>query len=117
MERFQYPGRVRYEDMTKLATAFFTNLVDQTTNYQSIGLDPKRPFGNGNVTGDILDIIEFPIPENSPLFQEVSYPEDALAYAKSLWADLIPFLQQEWEEYQAILVARAENRRNGIVTV
>jgi hypothetical protein len=46
------------EHLELLATAFFCNLERKDDcEYGSIGLDCKRPFGNSDVEGDILEII------------------------------------------------------------
>jgi hypothetical protein len=44
-------------DMHKLAVAFFANLGRDNCEYGAIGVNCKRPFGNSDVEGDILEII------------------------------------------------------------
>ncbi len=87
--------------MTKLATAVFSHLREDV-GYQSIGLDPKRPFWNSDVYEDLLDILDFPLSED---------PEKARNYVQSLWISLIPFLRQEWHKYQAMLTALDDMRQ------
>jgi len=49
----------RTKHLEALTVAFFANLErHHDCEYGSIGLDCKRPFGNSDVEGDILEIIE-----------------------------------------------------------
>lgn len=43
------------EDLKILATAFFKELFISDCEYGAIGIDCKRPFGNSDVEGDILE--------------------------------------------------------------
>jgi len=85
----------------KLGDAFFENLeIDTDCEFGSIGLNPKRPFGNSDVEDDILEIVEV-----EPLhFDDCqsSYSWEQKNYARDLYfIRLIPFLQACWGEYRA----------------
>jgi len=74
------------KDLELLAQAFFKNLEISNAEFGGIGLDGKRPFGNSDVEGDILDIIGWKYKE------EVS--DEQYEYARKLYNDeLIPYLQ------------------------
>ena len=89
--------RDRRTDMMRLADAFFSYLT-QEESYGGWGLDPKRPFGNSDIAGDILELIET-LPEEKEDEHDV-WSEEQLAYARSLYAGLGDFLRQEWECYR-----------------
>jgi hypothetical protein len=45
----------RQADMKTLAQMFFAHLRRDRCEYGGIGIDSKRPFGNSDVEGDILE--------------------------------------------------------------
>lgn len=78
------------KDLRKLAEAFFKNLVIDDCEFGSIGLDPKRPFGNSFVEVNILEIIEYP-----PSRCGDEYSESQYDYARELYFErLIPYLKE-----------------------
>jgi len=82
------------DDLAVLAEAFIENLTyDPSCEYGSIGTDPKRPFGNSDVEGDILELIGAD-PEDGE-----SYSDEQREYAASLYKEkLVPYLQKRWAE-------------------
>ena len=83
--------RNRDKDMLALEKAFFKNLQVGDAEYGGIGLDDKRPFGNSNVTWDILGIIGHAYDD-----EENGYSDEAEAYADGLYDALIPHLQNKY---------------------
>lgn len=45
------------EDIDTIATAIVMGLFVDDCDYGGIGVDPKRPFGNSDVEGDMLEMI------------------------------------------------------------
>lgn len=85
------------EDLELLADAFFENLEISNVEYGGIGLDPKRPFGNSDARGDILEIIGMEPTELGKMYNE--YSKAQLEYADDLYFEkLIPFLRERWME-------------------
>ena len=83
-------GRDLEEDLSKLADAFFENLQIDDCEFGGIGVDCKRPFGNSNVEGDILEIIGV---------KGSHYRDEWTRYARSLYHQgLIPYLRKEWKK-------------------
>lgn len=79
-------------DMLKLEKAFFINLRHIPNG--SIGLDIKRPFGNSDVEGDILDLIGAePEGDNG---ESVCWSSRQRAYAAALYDGLLGWL---WKKY------------------
>lgn len=88
------------EDLEELAHAFFENLeYDPSVEYGHVGLDPKRPFGNSDVEGDILEIIgEEPEGDDG---HDKCWSSDQRQYAEELYKDkLVPYLKRKWQEMQ-----------------
>jgi hypothetical protein len=85
-------GRDREKDMRILAGMFFQNLEQDDMEYGGWGLDGKRPFGNSDVEGDILD----ELPDMEPEAEDGSYSEEQAEYAAELYSDLGPWLQKQW---------------------
>lgn len=85
------------EDLAKLADAFFENLIyDPYCEYGAIGVDCKRPFGNSDVEGDILEIIEAK-PEGDD-GGGLCWASHQREYAASLYkTHFIPYLRKRWE--------------------
>jgi hypothetical protein len=44
-------------DVDLIAAAVIENLQITTWEYGGIGVDPKRPFGNSDVEGDMLELL------------------------------------------------------------
>lgn len=78
----------REKHLELLADAFFDNLRISKSEYGGIGLDGKRPFGNSDVEGDILEIIGI-CPDDDD--------DDNRVYASELYSDLIGYLRRKWE--------------------
>ena len=79
----------RKADMLKLADAFFQALERDNCEYGGWGIHDKRPFGNSDVTGDILEIIG------------MKRDDEADSYADRLYDDLGAFLLEQWQEFRA----------------
>lgn len=92
--------RNEQQDLAKLADAFFENLFISPEEYGGIGVDAKRPFGNSDVEGDILEIIG-----EEPCWRqddEFVHSEEQRQYARTLYHEkLIPYLRQRWAELNA----------------
>lgn len=85
-------------DLYVLADAFFDNLQIDNCEYGGIGLDSKRPFGNSDVEGDILTMLECEAEGDDGHSACWSYEQ--LSYARTLYHEkLIPFLQTRWKEF------------------
>ena len=85
-------------DLAKLADAFFRNLeYDPDCEYGSIGVNCKRPFGNSDVEGDILEIIGAVMEGNDG--EDDCWSRHQRQYAASLYQEqLVPYLQAEWKK-------------------
>jgi len=87
--------RNKKEDLTKLAHAFYKNLEITPWEFGGIGLNPKRPFGNSDVPGDMLKIIgckKEGRDEEGPC-----YTDRQIQYVIDLYRkDLVPFLRKNW---------------------
>jgi hypothetical protein len=86
--------------MMLLAHAFFKNLTRDNCEYGGWGVDSKRPFGNSDVEGDVLEIIGLE-PKRCPHCDEPLDDDkggDPRAYAAGLYSDLGPFLTQTWQK-------------------
>lgn len=80
-------------DLRLLAIAFFKELFVSDCEYGAIGVDPKRPFGNRNVEGDILEIIGWEMEGNDG--EDECYASWQNKYAGKLYREeLIPYLQE-----------------------
>jgi len=85
------------DDLEKLANAFYKNLEITPWEFGGIGLDPKRPFGNGDVPEDMLDILGgF---KKVKIDDEMVYREKDCEYVTKLYREkLIPYLQLQWKQ-------------------
>lgn len=85
------------EDLAKLADAFFEYLsYEPGCEYGSVGLNCKRPFGNSDVEGDILEIIGAK-PQGDD-GEEECWASHQREYAASLYKEhLVPYLRKRWE--------------------
>lgn len=82
------------KDLRKLARAFFENLQIDNCEYGGIGLNDKRPFGNSDATGDIMEMIGMK-PEFNCRNCGAEYSEEQRDYADNLYHEkLIPFLKE-----------------------
>lgn len=89
--------RDEQQDLKILAKAFFNNLTITTCEFGGIGLDCKRPFGNSDAEGDILEILKWE-PEGDDGYDKC-YSSTQREYAYSLYHEkLIPFLQTTFGE-------------------
>lgn len=77
------------KDLTKLAHAFFEHVEYQDYDPPYVGLDMKRPFGDGNIYESILNIIGVGHdPEN--------IDADMINYADNLYRALAIFLKRKY---------------------
>ena len=86
--------RDRDADMLKLELAFFDNLERDNCEYGAIGVDCKRPFGNSDVEGDILEIIEWEAEGDDG--DSECYASWQREYASELYDGLIEWLQAKY---------------------
>ena len=83
------------EHLQKLAVAFFNNIErHDDCEYGSIGLDCKRPFGNSDVEGDILEIIGAEM-EGDDGFDKC-WSSEQREYAASLYDSLPKYLRAKY---------------------
>lgn len=87
-------ARDKSSDMMILADAFFANLVRDNCEYGGWGIEDKRPFGNSDVTGDILEMLKIPSDGDS------EWTREQRNYADSLYDSLGTFLEAEWAKYR-----------------
>lgn len=84
------------KDLAKLADAFFDNLMIDNVEYGGVGLDSKRPFGNSDVEGDILELLDRE-PEGDD-GHDACWSRAQREYACVLYhTHLIPYLRTEWK--------------------
>lgn len=88
--------RNEQEDLKKLAKAFYENLeYSDGCEYGSVGTDCKRPFGNSDVEGDILELIEWE-PEGDD-GEDECYSSKQRDYARKLYTEkLAPYLKEQY---------------------
>ncbi len=86
--------KLKKEDMEKLEKAFFNNLRKDNCEYGGIGIDCKRPFGNSDVEGDILELIDA-TPEGDDGDAEC-YSSNQRKYAAAMYEGLIGWLQSKY---------------------
>lgn len=86
--------RNRDDDMLKMERAFFANLQIDNCEYGGIGLNSKRPFGNSDATGDILELIGA-VPEGDDGYG-ACWSSKQNEYADGLYGDLIEWLQRKY---------------------
>ena len=92
--------RNKATDTHLLANAFFNALQVDDCEYGGIGLDSKRPFGNSDADGDILEIIGAEPEGDDGDIQ--CWSSEQREYAHSLYhEELIPFLREVWAEFEA----------------
>lgn len=85
---------LKHDDMLNLEKAFFQNLISIECEYGGIGVDCKRPFGNSDVEGDILEIIGAK-PEGDDGASEC-WSSKQRAYAAEMYSGLIYWLQSKY---------------------
>jgi hypothetical protein len=85
---------LKKEDMGKLEKAFFENLQRDNCEYGAIGVDCKRPFGNSDVEGDILEIIKVE-PEGDDGVDKC-WSSKQREYAAAMYDGLIEWLQSKY---------------------
>lgn len=98
--------RDKQTDLLKLADAFFKNLeYDNSCDYGSVGVDCKRPFGNSDVEGDILEIIDWKPEGNDG--NGTCYASWQYEYARELYcSELVPFLQEHGKRFIQLITAK-----------
>lgn len=99
-------------DLACLADAFFDNLIINKCEFGGIGLDGKRPFGNGDVEADMLEIIGWQQEgDNGYSNCYASWQND---YVRSLYKkELIPYLKKVWGLHKVSKGLQNENKHNG----
>lgn len=85
---------LKQDDMLKLEKAFFQNLQRGNREYGAIGVDCKRPFGNSDVEGDILELIGAK-PEGDDGDSEC-WSSKQRTYAAAMYDGLIGWLQGKY---------------------
>lgn len=85
---------IKHDDMLKLERAFFNSLYRDDCEYGAIGIDCKRPFGNSDVAGDILEIIGAE-PEGEDGDPEC-WSDAQREYAHSMYDGLIDWLKNRY---------------------
>ena len=83
--------KLKQKDMLKLEKVFFQNLQRDDCEYGAIGIDCKRPFGNSDVEGDILELIGA-----TPKGDDGEWGSEQLAYASAMYDGLIDWLQTKY---------------------
>lgn len=83
------------DDMLKMERAFFANLHVLPWEYGAPGLDPKRPFGNSDVEGDILEDILCASPDGDD-GDGPCWSSKQREYAAALYQNIIPWLQRKY---------------------
>lgn len=69
-------------DLAIVADAFFDNLQIDNCEYGGIGVDSKRPFGNSDVEGDILEMLDVQMEGNDG--HDDCWSSDQREYARDL---------------------------------
>lgn len=87
-------ARDRDADMKTLAVAFFENLERDNCEYGGWGVDSKRPFGNSDVDGDIIDML-FEDDDDKVYNDQRREDEDLRNYVKGLYDDLGEYLKEK----------------------
>lgn len=85
---------LKQDDMLKLEKAFFQNLQRDNCEYGGIGIDCKRPFGNSDVEGDVLELIGA-TPEGDDGESEC-WSGKQREYAAAMYDGLIKWLQEKY---------------------
>lgn len=89
--------RDKQQDLKRLADAFFAELCMLEWEYGGIGLDPKRPFGNSDVEGDMLELLDWE--QEGDDGDGPCYSSEQREYVSGLYRDdLIPYLRKRWAE-------------------
>ena len=83
------------EHLEKLEKAFFQNIErHDDCEYGSIGLDCKRPFGNSDVEGDILEIIGVEMAGDDG--DGPCWSSGQREYAAGLYDELAPWIRAKY---------------------
>ncbi len=90
-------GEIKSKDMEKLERAFFENLQRDNCEYGAIGIDCKRPFGNSDVEGDILEMIGAVM--NGDDGNDKCWSSKQREYAKEMYDNLITWLKNKYLYY------------------
>lgn len=83
-------------DLSILANEFFRQLefIDWG-EYGSPSLDCKRPFGNSDVEGDVLELLRLDPEGNDG--EDECWSSNQREYARELYVDrLVPYLKKRW---------------------
>lgn len=91
----------RRSDMLKLADAFYKALERDRCEYGGWGIDDKRPFGNSDVEGDILEILGAEMEGDDGHYK--CWSRHQHQYAASLYDELGKFLEAEWKRYRDMI--------------
>ena len=87
------------EDLKVLAAEFFNELFfDDSCEYGNPGLDCKRPFGNSDVEGDILELLD--LEQAGDDGDGPCWSSKQRKYARDLYrVKLVPYLKKAWATY------------------
>ena len=85
---------LQQDDMLKLEKAFFQNLQRDNCEYGAVGVDCKRPFGNSDVEGDILEIIGARLEGDDG--ESECWSSKQREYAAAMYDGLISWLQGKY---------------------
>jgi hypothetical protein len=78
----------REKDLHRLAIEACNAFEYGRCEYGGLGLDDKRPFGNSDVEGDILEMLD-----KVPLEEDEGWSHEQREYAAGLYQDLRTFFQ------------------------
>lgn len=85
----------KIEHLERLTLCFFANIEQHHDGeYGSIGLDSKRPFGNSDVEGDILEIIDAKMEGDDG--EDACWSSKQREHAAGFYDELPTFLQQKY---------------------
>jgi hypothetical protein len=84
------------EDIDTIATAVVMGLFIDGCEYGAIGIDPKRPFGNSDVNGDMLEMIG--AEQEGDDGEGPCWSSDQLDYVRIIYHEkVIPRIQAVWK--------------------
>lgn len=87
---------LKKRDLNKLEKAFFDHLRYDDIEYGGLGIDPKRPFGNSDVEGDILEDILEEKPAGDDGYGDYCWSTAQREYARKLYFALGDYLREKY---------------------
>jgi len=82
-----YAGRDRKKDSHVIASAIVEGLYINNDEYGAWCIDCKRPFGNSDVEGDMIEMLGIDCKD-----------EDAREYVSQLYKDAGDYIAERWSE-------------------